>query len=85
MKTLFSEKQIIIQISEDAYNTLLENALGNLEQGGRGIRNIVENLFINPLSRWLFDNRVFDDANLSIDKIYSENLPITIECTRNQK
>jgi ATP-dependent Clp protease ATP-binding subunit ClpA len=85
VKTLFSEKQIIIQISEDAYNTLLENALGNLEQGGRGIGNIVENLFINPLSRWLFDNGVFDDANLSIDKIYSENLPITIECTRNQK
>lgn len=85
VKTLFSEKQIIIQISEDAYNTLLENALGNLEQGGRGIGNIVENLFINPLSRWLFDNGVFNDANLSIDKIYSENLPITIECTRNQK
>lgn len=82
IKSLLVDKQIKITISEGAYNTLLENALGNLDNGGRGIGNIVENLFINPLSRWLFDNEVFNDADVTVNAINSSELPVNIECTR---
>ena len=82
IKSLWVDKQIKITISESAYNSLLENALGNLDNGGRGIGNIVENLFVNPLSRWLFDNEVFSDADVEINTINSDKLPVDIECTR---
>ena len=82
-RNLFTDKQIRITLSETAYNVLLENALGNLNNGGRGIGNIVENLLINPLSRWLFDNGVFDNSDITIIAINAENLPVSIECTRD--
>ena len=82
-RNLFTDKQIRITLSETAYNVLLENALGNLNNGGRGIGNIVENLLINPLSRWLFDNGVFDNSDITITAINAENLPVSIECTRD--
>ena len=78
-----ADKQIRITVSQNAYSTLFENALNNLDNGGRGIGNIVENLFINPLSRWLFDNEVFNDADVTINVINASELPVNIECTRN--
>lgn len=45
---------------------LVKQALGNLTNGGRGIGNVVENLLINPLSRYLFDNEIFDNESKSI-------------------
>ena len=83
IKNLFADKQIRITVSQNAYSTLFENALNNLDNGGRGIGNIVENLFINPLSRWLFDNEVFNDADVTINVINASELPVNIECTRN--
>lgn len=83
IKNLLADKQIRITVSQNAYSTLFENALNNLDNGGRGIGNIVENLFINPLSRWLFDNEVFNDADVTINVINASELPVNIECTRN--
>ncbi len=84
-KNLIADKRIAVHISENAYDNLLKNALANLDNGGRGIGNIVENLFINPLSRWLFDNDLFSDADISISTINSDELPVSIECTRNNQ
>ena len=83
MNNLLADKHIKITVSENAYSTLLENALNNLDNGGRGIGNIVENLFINPLSRWLFDNEIFDNSDIAITAINAEQLPVSVECTRN--
>ena len=83
IKNLLADKQIRITVSQNAYSTLFENALNNLDNGGRGIGNIVENLLINPLSRWLFDNGVFDNSDITITAINAENLPVSIECTRD--
>ena len=69
INNLIADKQIRISISENVYSKLLENALNNLDNGGRGIGNIVENLFINPLSRWLFDNEIFDNSDIAITAI----------------
>ncbi len=66
VKNLLTEKRISLTISEQAMEVLTQQAMANLSNGGRGIGNVVENLLINPLSRWLFDNSVFDDADVTI-------------------
>lgn len=62
--------------------TLTEKALNNLQNGGRGIGNVVENLLINPLSRYLFDNEIFDNASVTIDNIDVSAAPPSLECTK---
>jgi len=78
---MLSEKNLRIKITEQAYTALLENSLANLDNGGRGIGNIVENLFINPFSRWLFDNGIFENATVSVDSVNADELPVTVCCT----
>lgn len=80
-KNLSSEKRIELVISEKAMSVLLEKALGNLANGGRGIGNIVESLLINPLSRYLFDENIMGNAKLVLDDIDGENMPYAIKCT----
>jgi len=79
-RNLLSEKRIALQLSEQARRTLLENALGNLSNGARGIGNIVESLLINPLSRYLFDNGISSDKSLVIRSIDAEHMPYSLDC-----
>lgn len=78
-----AEKHISLTISDSAMKTLTENALSNLQNGGRGIGNVVENLLINPLSRYLFDNEIFYNANITIDNIDITTIPASLNCTKN--
>lgn len=82
-RDLSAERRIEITISELAYSVLLEHALGNLENGGRGIGNIVGALLIDPLSRFLFDNGIFSDARLEITEIDAQAAPPCLECRRS--
>lgn len=75
-------KHISLTISDNAMETLTAQALNNLQNGGRGIGNVVENLLINPLSRYLFDNEIFDNASVTIDKIDTAVTPPSLECTK---
>ena len=50
-QNLQSEKDIQIILSDAAMETLKNKANSNLENGGRGIGNIVESLLIDPLAR----------------------------------
>ncbi len=81
ISNLSSEKNIEITISEGAYATLTDSALNNLSNGGRGIGNVVENLLINPLSRYLFDNEIFTDSTLTIESIDVEATPPCLICS----
>ena len=81
-RELSAERRIEMSISEQAYSVLLEHALGNLENGGRGIGNIVGALLIDPLSRYLFDNGIFSDAKLEIVGIDLQSVPACLECRR---
>lgn len=81
IRNLASEKQIAVTISDKVHQVLLEKATDNLENGGRGIGNIVESLLINPLSRYLFDEDVTDGANVHIEDIDAENMPYALTCT----
>lgn len=75
-----TDLNISLSLSDSAFETLKENALKNLENGGRGIGNIVESLFVNPLSRYMFDNDVFNNANVKITSINNSERPYSMEC-----
>lgn len=78
---LKSDKNISLIISDKAHETLLSSAIGNLDNGGRGIGNIVESLLINLLSRYMFDNELFSDCEITIDAINIVNMSYSLECT----
>ncbi|MDE6925949.1 MAG: hypothetical protein K2P59_11930 [Acetatifactor sp.] len=82
IRNLSAEKHIELTRSHRAMEVLAEQALGNLQNGGRGVGNVVENFLINPLSRYLFDNEIFSNATVTIDDIDAAALPPTLACTR---
>lgn len=82
ISALAADKHITLTIAESAYSVLTENALGNLANGGRGIGNIVENLLINPLARYIFDNDIPDGSDLTIENIRTDLFPAELECSR---
>ena len=80
IKNLSAEKKITLTISQDAMSTLKAKSIANLDNGGRGIGNIVESFLINPLSRYLFDNEIFSDKKIVIDRIEAEQMPFSLQC-----
>lgn len=74
------EKKIILSISDNAMNILVEKSLANLHNGGRGIGNIVESVLINPLSRYLFDNEIYENKTVIIEDINVETQPYFLNC-----
>ncbi len=85
IRTLKSEKKIDLKIEADAKSVISKAALGNLNNGGRGIGNIVESYLINPLSRFLFDQRVFSDAEVFIDSIDTTKQTVSLIGHVNKK
>lgn len=77
-KTLLAEKQITLELDDTIRNYLLNAAMSNLSNGGRGIGNIVESDLINPLARFLFDNRAFSNAVVKISDIDSTTAPVSL-------
>lgn len=80
ISSLKMDKNITLSISDEAYATLKQKAIDNLDNGGRGIGNIVESLLINPLSRYMFDNEIFSDREISILNINAQNMPYSMAC-----
>ena len=77
---LSEEKKINIKISEKVLEILYAETLKNLDNGGRGIGNIVESLFINPLSRFIFDNDIKENVQLNIKNIIINDTLVSLEC-----
>ena len=63
------DKNIYLVLSDTAQQKLLEKAVGNLDNGARGIGNIVESMLVNPLSRYMFDNEIFSDKEITVNDI----------------
>jgi ATP-dependent Clp protease ATP-binding subunit ClpA len=80
IRNLASEKKITLEISDTAMATLLEESLQNLQNGARGIGNIVESMLINPLSRYLFDNNIEENTKLNIKSINAEKTSTEMDC-----
>ena len=79
-KNLVEEKGIELIISDKVKSVLMEKALANLENGGRGIGNIVESLLINPLARYMFDEQIKDNAKITLNDLDAENMPYALSC-----
>ena len=61
---------------------MLRKAVANRKHGGRGIGNVVEDVLINPLSRFLFDNGIVADATVEIQEILAEIVPVEMKAVR---
>ena len=81
VSNLESEKHITIEVSDAAYQILEEKALGNLSNGGRGIGNVVESLFINPLARYLFEHELFSEAKVRIENVHTDQMLPELDCS----
>ena len=78
---LREQKNINVSITDSAYASLEEAATLDLSNGGRGIGNQVESLLINPLSRWLFDNEVTENADVTIEVFETAANPPQVRCS----
>lgn len=79
-KTLYDTRHIQIDWADQVMDFLLEKACRNLKNGGRGIMNVVESAWINPLSRHMFDQRIQNGAVIYVNSIVEENGQIRIIC-----
>ncbi len=80
VQRLIEEKNVELVLSEKVMSILLEKAAGNLENGGRGIGNIVESLLINPLARYMFDEEVRENKKITVEDIDVENMSCALRC-----
>ena len=86
-------KKIGLTLDERAVAELNALARLNLDNGGRGIGNVVESYLINPLSRYLFDNRVEQNADIKVLSVVAGDIksiaetPAVLKCelTRHDK
>lgn len=79
-ENLRAEKKIHLTLSQEALQSLLEAALNNLDNGGRGIGNIVESHLINPLARYLFDEDVQENSCVEILRIVTDAQSCSLIC-----
>ena len=77
---LSEDRGIRMTLREEAREALLRSALQNLSNGGRGVGNIVESMLINPLSRYLFDQRDPAGASLTVYGIRSAGGSFELNC-----
>jgi len=73
-------KDITLEFSDEAVSYLKEKSFGNLENGGRGIGNVIEKYLINPLARYLFDNQIKAGSVVRINSIIEENKVVSLVC-----
>jgi hypothetical protein len=74
---LSATKGIRVTLGPAAREALRAACLADLSNGGRGIRNKVESLFVNPLARGLFDNGTAYGEQITIDALTIEPGDVT--------
>ncbi len=82
VRRLQEQKNIRVTVTDEAYQELSAAALADLSNGGRGVGNQVEALLINPLSRWLFDNEVVENADVTIEHFDVQMQPPCVICRK---
>ena len=69
LQGILDGRKIQIILSNEAEQYLLDKCTDDLSNGGRGIVNLLEAWFVNPLARELFDERVEDGACIVVERI----------------
>jgi ATP-dependent Clp protease ATP-binding subunit ClpA len=70
---LWEDKKITLKLDDSAYENLREECTKDLSMGGRGIGNKLEEIFVNPLSREIFERDVKEGDIFLIHDIILEN------------
>lgn len=55
---LHDKKAVTLSFAPEVQSYLLERATGNIEQGGRGVGNLIETMVVNPLAGIIFDQNL---------------------------
>jgi energy-coupling factor transporter ATP-binding protein EcfA2 len=71
--TVRASQQVEVSLSDIARNELRALCLGDLSNGGRGIRNQLEAHLVNPLARALFDGEVASRSRIEIAHVDRTN------------
>ena len=80
--TIYDMKNVIVEFGNDEVKEkLYRKVLTNLDEGGRGVGNVVEEFFTTPLSTYVFDNKVEKGQRIIISDIAgldSQNPEVTM-------
>lgn len=68
------EQQLQVELAQSARTSLRDLCLGDLSNGGRGIRNQLESYLINPLARALFDQDAQPGDRFKVSELSSDGL-----------
>lgn len=69
VKKLKDENRVDLQIAREVKDFLQDKAFDNLENGGRGVGNVVEKYLLNPLSAFMLDEMLMTDARIEMEGI----------------
>ena len=75
---LAAQQGIVIEITEQAKDSLRSFCLADLSNGGRGIRNQLEAHLLNPLARKLFDTGIQSGQKICIVRQMSQDIELKI-------
>ncbi len=78
---LKESKGIILEFSDECRDALKGRCFSNLENGGRGIGNVIEKCLINPLARVIFDNNVGEGKTVRVNGISNERDVVGLDYT----
>lgn len=78
--SLLENKRIRLTWDAKAFDHVLGLCSENLMNGGRGIMNIVESAWINPLSRVLFDNKIRSNASVHVKNVIGSGSAVELDC-----
>ena len=67
------EHDVTLTIGEQPHEILVEQCLGDLTHGGRGIGNRLETVLINPLARALFDFELTAGKTITVEQLAEED------------
>ncbi len=79
-KNIKDTKGIDLVFTDTVVEYLKTKSFGNLENGGRGIGNVIEKYLINPLARYIFDNQIKAGESITIKNIVEKDKVVVLEC-----
>ena len=79
---LKQDRNLDVVIDDCVREKLFAKAKTNLVNGGRGIGNVVEEMFINPLARYIFDEQCTRNIKLFVKDIDTEQMPVRLQIER---
>lgn len=76
------QKNISLDMTENARRVFAQEIRKeeHISQGGRGVGNVVENMIIRPLSDYLVENRIWENASITINNFVNTKGIWRLEC-----